>query len=107
MKSFLEVDDLTVDELHDVLDRSESSALGRPLAGKGVALYFEKPSLRTRHSGEPASTRFLDLPVRSETSLRPSLRAVVVSVPTAFESANGVGGKATIPSRASAALACR
>ena len=52
MRHFLEVDDLSPAELLDVLDRSEASDLGAPLAGKGVALYFEKPSLRTRHSSE-------------------------------------------------------
>src|SRR3954453_7056502 len=56
MRHFLEVDDLSADELVDVLARSELplAALGRPLAGKGMALYFEKPSLRTRHSAEMA-----------------------------------------------------
>ena len=54
MRHFLEVDDLSTDELLDVLDRSERADLGRPLDGKGVALYFEKPSLRTRHSAEMA-----------------------------------------------------
>jgi ornithine carbamoyltransferase len=54
MRHFLEVDDLSPEELVDVLDRSESRNLGTPLAGKGVALYFEKPSLRTRHSSEMA-----------------------------------------------------
>jgi ornithine carbamoyltransferase len=54
MRHFLEIDDLSVDELVDVLDRAERTDLGQPLAGKGVALYFEKPSLRTRHSAEMA-----------------------------------------------------
>jgi ornithine carbamoyltransferase len=54
VRHFLEVDDLSVDELHDVLDRAEVGAHGSPLAGKGVALLFEKPSLRTRHSSEMA-----------------------------------------------------
>ena len=54
MRHFLEIDDLSRDELLDVLDRSERADLGEPLHGKGVALYFEKPSLRTRHSAEMA-----------------------------------------------------
>jgi ornithine carbamoyltransferase len=56
VRHFLEVDDLSRDELVDVLDRSELplEALGRPLEGRGMALYFEKPSLRTRHSAEMA-----------------------------------------------------
>jgi len=54
MRHFLEVDDLDATELFDVLDRAERADLDRPLAGKGAALYFEKPSLRTRHSAELA-----------------------------------------------------
>jgi ornithine carbamoyltransferase len=54
VRHFLEVDDLTPDELHDVLTRSRAADHGRPLDGLGVALYFEKPSLRTRHSAEMA-----------------------------------------------------
>jgi ornithine carbamoyltransferase len=54
MRHFLDVDDLTAAELIDVLDRSDGRDLGRPLDGRGVALYFEKPSLRTRHSSEMA-----------------------------------------------------
>ncbi|CAN5145907.1 hypothetical protein BH18ACT4_BH18ACT4_13880 [soil metagenome] len=38
----------------DVLDRAESSAPASLLAGEGVALLFEKPSLRSRHSSEMA-----------------------------------------------------
>jgi ornithine carbamoyltransferase len=54
MRHFLEVDDLTPEELREVLVRGERADLGEPLARKGVALYFEKPSLRTRHSAELA-----------------------------------------------------
>src|SRR4051812_13726419 len=63
MRHFLEVDDLSVDELHDVLHRSESDSLGLPLTGKGAALYFEKPSLRTRHSAEIAVVQLGGHPV--------------------------------------------
>ena len=63
MRHFLEVDDLSAAELVDVLDRSESSSLGTPLAGKGAALYFEKPSLRTRHSAEMAVVQLGGHPV--------------------------------------------
>jgi ornithine carbamoyltransferase len=63
MRHFLEVDDLSVDELAEVLDRAESATLGTPLAGKGVALYFEKPSLRTRHSSEMAVVQLGGHPV--------------------------------------------
>ena len=54
MRHFIDIDDLAAEELADVLDRAERADLGQPLAGKGVALYFEKPSLRTRHSAEMA-----------------------------------------------------
>jgi ornithine carbamoyltransferase len=53
LRHFLEVDDLTPEELVSVLDASERVA--QPvLAGAGVALIFEKPSLRTRNSSEMA-----------------------------------------------------
>ena len=54
MRHFLEVDDLSGEELAGLLDRSEDLDHGQPLAGKGVALLFSKPSLRTRHSCEMA-----------------------------------------------------
>jgi ornithine carbamoyltransferase len=63
MRHFLDVDDLSADELGDILDRSEVAVLGHPLAGKGVALYFEKPSLRTRHSCEMAVVQLGGHPV--------------------------------------------
>jgi ornithine carbamoyltransferase len=53
-RHFLEVDDLTAVELVDVLDRAERTDLPRALTGRSVGLYFEKPSLRTRHSCEVA-----------------------------------------------------
>ena len=56
MRHFIDIDDLSPDEIATILDRAElpSGALGRPLDSQGVALYFEKPSLRTRHSAEMA-----------------------------------------------------
>lgn len=50
----LEVDDLSAAQLQRVLVLAADP--GRPpvLAGRSVALYFEKPSLRTRHSSEVA-----------------------------------------------------
>jgi ornithine carbamoyltransferase len=56
MRHFIDIEDLSADEIATVLDRAEQpiAALGRPLTDKGVALYFEKPSLRTRHSSEMA-----------------------------------------------------
>ncbi|MEM7094804.1 MAG: ornithine carbamoyltransferase [Actinomycetota bacterium] len=55
MKHFLEVDDLSKDELIEVLHRSTlPKHAKKPLAGEGVALIFEKPSARTRNSMEMA-----------------------------------------------------
>jgi ornithine carbamoyltransferase len=54
MRHFLEIDDLSAAELAEVLDRAERADHGEPLAGRGVALLFSKPSLRTRHSSEMA-----------------------------------------------------
>jgi len=63
MRNFLEVDDLSFDELRDVLDRADSHPSEQPLAGKGAVLYFEKPSLRTRHSAEMAIVQLGGHPV--------------------------------------------
>lgn len=54
MRHLLEIDDLTTDELKDVLARSAATTLEPSLAGKGAALVFEKPSARTRNSLEMA-----------------------------------------------------
>ncbi len=54
MRHLLEVDDLSVDELHHVLSLAQSPTPPAVLAGKGMALVFEKPSLRTRNSMEMA-----------------------------------------------------
>jgi len=54
MRHLLEIDDLTVDELHHVLALARRSTPPQVLAGKGMALVFEKPSLRTRNSMEMA-----------------------------------------------------
>jgi ornithine carbamoyltransferase len=50
----LEVDDLSIDELSTILDLSEQPSWPQPLAGRGVALVFEKPSARTRNATEMA-----------------------------------------------------
>jgi ornithine carbamoyltransferase len=63
MRHLLEIDDLTPDELHDVLARAGEPGLGRPLEGKGVALVFEKPSARTRNSMEMAVVQLGGHPV--------------------------------------------
>ena len=64
MRHFLDITDLTIDELEQVLALSAApiDSLGRPLAGQGAALVFEKPSNRTRQSMEMAN--------RSRTSRR-------------------------------------
>lgn len=53
-RHLLEVDDLDTDELIQVLDLAEERDPAPVLAGQGVALLFEKPSLRTRNSTEVA-----------------------------------------------------
>ena len=55
MKHLLEIDDLSHDELAEILTRSTADQLEPSLAGKGVALVFEKPSARTRNSAEMAA----------------------------------------------------
>jgi ornithine carbamoyltransferase len=54
MRHLLEIDDLTPDELAEVLRRAEAPAPDRVLDGLGMALVFEKPSARTRNSMEMA-----------------------------------------------------
>lgn len=54
MNNLLTIADLSRDDLLAILALSESPNLGRPLADKGVALVFEKPSARTRNSTEMA-----------------------------------------------------
>ncbi len=53
-RHFLAINDLTPDELTNVLDLAERWELPQVLRGKGAALLFEKPSSRTRHSVEMA-----------------------------------------------------
>lgn len=64
-RSLLELTDLSVDELRSVLELSERpiDALGRPFAGAGVVLIFEKPSNRTRQSTEMAVVQLGGHPV--------------------------------------------
>ena len=56
MSHFLDIDDLSCDELADVLALAAEPAPGAApvLAGRGAALVFEKPSARTRSSTELA-----------------------------------------------------
>lgn len=62
-RHLLEIDDLSAAELATVLDLSELAQPPRVLEGKGVALLFEKPSARTRHSTEMAVVQLGGHPV--------------------------------------------
>lgn len=64
-RSFLDVTDCSAEEVRLLLDLAERepSELGRPLAGSGVALIFEKPSNRTRQSSEIAVVQLGGHPV--------------------------------------------
>lgn len=62
-RHFLEVDDLSPDELSCVLDLCARPARADLLTGRGAALLFEKPSARTRHSTEMAVVQLGGHPV--------------------------------------------
>ncbi|MGB8860753.1 MAG: ornithine carbamoyltransferase [Ilumatobacteraceae bacterium] len=53
-RHLIDITDFAADELRTVLQLAERTDLPRPLDGLGVALIFEKPSNRTRHSMEMA-----------------------------------------------------
>jgi ornithine carbamoyltransferase len=63
MRHFLEISDLDAAELAAVLDRAEVTQPAPVLAGRGVALVFEKPSARTRNATEMAVFALGGLPV--------------------------------------------
>jgi ornithine carbamoyltransferase len=54
VRDLLSIAALSADELRQIIALSERQDLGKPLAGKGVALVFQKPSARTRNSMEMA-----------------------------------------------------
>lgn len=54
MTQLLAITDLGAEGVEEILALSELPDLGLPLAGKGVALVFQKPSARTRNSMEMA-----------------------------------------------------
>jgi ornithine carbamoyltransferase len=54
VRHLLEIDDLTGDEIIEVLDLAEDRTPPPVLSGRGMALVFEKPSARTRNSMEMA-----------------------------------------------------
>jgi ornithine carbamoyltransferase len=64
-RDLLHVTDLSAEEIATVLDLAQRPVeqLGRPLAGRGAALIFEKPSARTRHSMEIAVVQLGGHPV--------------------------------------------
>ena len=62
-RHLLEVDDLSADELAQVLDAVSKPVERQVLDGQGVALLFEKPSARTRHSMEMAVVQLGGHPV--------------------------------------------
>lgn len=65
VRHFLDITDLSAREINSVMNLSiaEISRLGQPLAGKGVAMIFEKPSNRTRHSMEMAVVQLSGHPI--------------------------------------------
>jgi len=63
IRHFLDVDDLTADELEEVLAEAENPQPRQVLVGRGAALLFEKPSLRTRNSMELAVVQLGGHPV--------------------------------------------
>lgn len=62
-RHLLEVDDLTAEEIVDILDRSEHPDPPRVLDGSGAVMLFEKPSARTRTSMEMAVVQLGGHPV--------------------------------------------
>ena len=62
MKHLLAIRDLSADDLKAILDLSQAPA-PKVLQDKGVALYFEKPSARTRNSMEMAAAQLGGNPV--------------------------------------------
>ncbi len=54
VRHVLDIDDLSAEEVAQVLTLAADPGRPRLLAGRSVGLYFEKPSLRTRHSCEVA-----------------------------------------------------
>jgi len=62
VKHLLSIRDLSAADLEWILSASEQPH-PRPLEGKGVALYFEKPSSRTRNSMELATAQLGGHPV--------------------------------------------
>jgi ornithine carbamoyltransferase len=69
VRHFLRISDLSPDELAHVLGMAMRDELPQVLSGKGAALLYEKPSLRTRHSMELAVVQLGGHPVSDTTEL--------------------------------------
>ncbi len=63
IRHVLDVDDLSAAEMADVLRRAGHEERLDALDGRGVALYFQKPSARTRHSTEMAVVHLSGHPI--------------------------------------------
>ena len=63
MRHLLSIRDLSAADLNGILALSEQAARPRVLQDRGVALYFEKPSSRTRNSMELAAAQLGGHPV--------------------------------------------
>jgi ornithine carbamoyltransferase len=63
VRHLLSIRDLSAADLRTILDLSKQTAPPRVLQDKGVALYFEKPSARTRNSMELAAAQLGGHPV--------------------------------------------
>jgi len=63
MSDLLSIAALPDGALAEILALAERNDLGQPLAGKGVALVFQKPSARTRSSTEMAAVQLGAHPV--------------------------------------------
>jgi len=81
IRHFLEIDDLTVGELHDVLALAHVSPAPQVLTGTGAALVFEKDSARTRNATEMAVVQLGGHPLYiSATEVKLDLRESVEDV---------------------------
>jgi ornithine carbamoyltransferase len=63
VRDLLTISELGREGLQEILALAERTDLGKPLAGKGVALVFQKPSARTRNSMEMAVVQLGGHPV--------------------------------------------
>ena len=66
MRDLLAIRDLDAEALERILGLSAIDHPGKPLAGKGVALLFQKPSTRTRNSMEMATVQLGGHPIYIE-----------------------------------------